>query len=147
MCLRGDKIGYAPHLGLFLQELEDRLDIGYIQQKILISVTNQRAHNRLAEEAIEKLNNNLYDLTELYENFAEPFSLWEAKLSIIHSAGHLDMSLIEKVWLKLIESELRNCGSMSGNDKMSVLMNKVKYLGQEYSLSPRCFPLGKFRYA
>nr|CAD7193577.1 unnamed protein product [Timema douglasi] len=185
MCLRGDKIGYAPHLGLFLRELEDRLDIGYIQQKpkslsflisrsnptmdtspfsalmaqlanalvvlsstaengeieILISVTNQRAHNRLAEEAIEKLNNNLYDLTELYENFAEPFSLWEAKLSIIHSAGHLDMSLIEKVWLKLIESELRNCGSMSGNDKMSVLMNKVKYLGQEYSLSPRCFPL------
>nr|CAD7593305.1 unnamed protein product [Timema genevievae] len=141
MCLRGDKIGYAPHLGLFLRELEDRLDIGYIQQKILISVTNQRAHNRLAEEAIEKLNSNLYDLTELYENFAEPFSLWEAKLSIIHSSGHLDMSLIEKVWLKLIESELRNCGSMSGNDKMSVLMNKVKYLGQEYSLSPRCFPL------
>nr|CAD7455399.1 unnamed protein product [Timema tahoe] len=142
MCLRGDKIGYAPHLGLFLRELEDRLDIGYIQQKILVSVTNQRAHNRLAEEAIEKLNSNLYDLTELYENFAEPFSLWEAKLSIIHSSGHLDMSLIEKVWLKLIESELRNCGSMSGNDKMSVLMNKVKYLGQEYSLSPRCFPLG-----
>ncbi|CAG2063492.1 unnamed protein product, partial [Timema podura] len=63
MCLRGDKIGYAPHLGLFLRELEDRLDIGYIQQKILISVTNQRAHNRLAEEAIEKLNSNLYDLT------------------------------------------------------------------------------------
>lgn len=78
----------------------------------------------------------------MYEKFAEPFSLWDCKLAIVHCAGHLDAYLIEAIWRKIIETELHSCGAISSNDIMSVVMCKVKSLGQEYSSSARCVPIG-----
>lgn len=34
MCMRSDKVGSAPHLGVFLQELEDKMEVAAIQQKV-----------------------------------------------------------------------------------------------------------------
>lgn len=81
---------------------------------------------------------------QLYEEFAEPFSLWECKLAIIHCSGHCDLALVETIWLNIIETELRTCTSIGPNDKMTVLMSKIKALGQEYAGSPRCFPVREY---
>ena len=81
---------------------------------------------------------------QLFEEFAEPFSLWECKLAIIHCSGHYDIPLVETIWLNIIETELRICTVIGPNDKMTVLMSKIKSLGQEYAVSPRCFPVRKY---
>jgi len=81
---------------------------------------------------------------QLYEEFCEPFSLWECKLAIIHCSGHCDLALVETIWLNIIESELLACSSVSSNDMMTVLMGKMKALGQEYAGSPRCFPVREY---
>jgi hypothetical protein len=82
---------------------------------------------------------------QLYEEFCEPFSLWECKLAIIHCSGHCDLALVETIWLNIIETELQACTSVGSNDKVAVLMGKMKSLGQEYAGSPRCFPVREYR--
>lgn len=34
--MRSDHAGYAPHLGVFLRELEDKVEVARIQQQVLI---------------------------------------------------------------------------------------------------------------
>lgn len=38
--------------------------------------------------------------------------------------------------------ELKNTTEPSNEDKMTILMSKIKLLGQEYIGSPHCFPIG-----
>lgn len=38
--------------------------------------------------------------------------------------------------------ELENATEPSNEDKMTILMSKIKLLGQEYIGSPHCFPVG-----
>ncbi|XP_046996559.1 nuclear pore complex protein Nup155 [Schistocerca americana] len=141
MCMRSDKVGCAPHLGIVLQELEDKIDVAHVQQQILDRISSLPRSAR-TEEAVEKLNSSLIGCTELYEDYAEPFGLWDCKLAIVHCAGHLDAYLIEAIWRKIIEAEILSCGSISPNDVMAVVMGKVKSLGQEYSASAICVPVG-----
>lgn len=64
--MRSDKIGYAQFLGIFLRELEDKLEIAKVQEMILNAITNLREHNVNIEEAIAALNNNLFDITKVF---------------------------------------------------------------------------------
>lgn len=46
-------------------------------------------------DVISQLNSALLTLTVLYEKFAEPWSLWECKLAIVHCAGHSEPQLVQ----------------------------------------------------
>lgn len=69
MCMKSDKIGYAPQYGVFLRELEDKVEIAKVQEQILKAITNLRANHPNKEQAIAALNSNLFDITQvsLYE--------------------------------------------------------------------------------
>lgn len=34
VCMRSDQAGYAPYLGIFLRELEDKVEVARIQQQV-----------------------------------------------------------------------------------------------------------------
>lgn len=34
VCMRSDQTGYAPYLGIFLRELEDKLEVARMQQQV-----------------------------------------------------------------------------------------------------------------
>lgn len=36
VCMRSDQTGYAPYLGIFLRELEDKLEVARMQQQVHI---------------------------------------------------------------------------------------------------------------
>lgn len=38
--------------------------------------------------------------------------------------------------------ELENAAEAVNEDKIAILMSKIKILGQEYMGSPHCFPIG-----
>lgn len=65
MCMRSDKVGYAPYLGVFLRELEDKLEVAKVQDTILDAIKNLRGTHPDAEEAINALNSKLYDITNV----------------------------------------------------------------------------------
>ncbi|XP_046396467.1 nuclear pore complex protein Nup154-like isoform X2 [Ischnura elegans] len=139
MCMRSDNVGCAPSQGVFLRELEDQLEVARIQQKVLNAL--KKAHGS-AEEAISRLTTKLVDITQLYEDFAEPFGLWQCKLAILHCVGHNDPTFVESIWDYILETELAATpAAASPDNRMGLLLAEVKALGTEYNLSPRCFPL------
>lgn len=143
VCMRSDQAGYAPYLGIFLRELEDKLEVARIQQQILDTICSQQHifDPMIVRDAKLKLNSSLLDITQLYEEYAEPLQLLECKLAIIHCSGHQDAMLIQGIWTNIINNELKNAAASSPEDKMAILMTKIKLLGQEYSGSPHCFPI------
>lgn len=38
VCMRSDEAGYAPHLGVFLRELEDKVEVARIQQQVCLKL-------------------------------------------------------------------------------------------------------------
>ncbi|XP_043248349.1 nuclear pore complex protein Nup154 isoform X2 [Colletes gigas] len=139
VCMRSDQAGYAPYLGIFLRELEDKVEVARIQQQILDTICNQHMADRLSEDVFRALNNSLLDITKLYEKYADPLQLWECKLAIIHCSGHQDAMLIQEIWTNIINNELKDAST--AEDRMAILMSKIISLGQEYSGSPHCFPV------
>ncbi|KAG5343295.1 NU155 protein, partial [Acromyrmex heyeri] len=143
VCMRSDQTGYAPYLGIFLRELEDKLEVARMQQQILEIISNQQNlfDSMIVTDAKLRLNSSLLDITQLYEEYAEPLQLWECKLAIIHCSGHQDDMLIKGIWTNIIDNELENATEPSNEDKITILMCKIKVLGQEYIGSPHCFPI------
>ncbi|KAG8227175.1 hypothetical protein J437_LFUL008059 [Ladona fulva] len=143
MCMRSDQVGCAPSLGVFLKQLEDELDVVRIQQKVLDALKGVRHTNQhKAEEAIRRLESELVDIGVLFDAYAEPFGLWECQLAIIYCSGYQDPPLLENIWENILDAELANTSAASSPDnRMRLLLAKVTALGNECSLSPRCFPL------
>ncbi|KAF7285413.1 nuclear pore complex protein Nup154 [Rhynchophorus ferrugineus] len=143
MCMRSDKVGYAPYLGVFLRDLEDKMEVAKVQELILDDITNVKDQLPNAHEAIAALNSGLYEISQLYENFAEPFNLLECQLAIIDCAGYTDNdnTLVKSIWQQILAYELRK-SSGSGNDRISQVLSKVRYLARQYVNSNNCFPLG-----
>ncbi|RZC41057.1 nuclear pore complex protein Nup155 [Asbolus verrucosus] len=140
MCMRSDKVGYAPYLGVFLRDLEDKMEVAKVQEQILEAVTNLKATHPAAEEAIVALNSGLYQISQLYENFADPLELWECQLAIIDCAGYTDENLIEKIWRSILRREIRKSTGNASN-RMSQILAKVKHIGRQCGVSTQCFPL------
>ncbi|CAG9854038.1 unnamed protein product [Phyllotreta striolata] len=145
MCMRSDKIGYAPYLGVFLRDLEDKMEVAKVQEQILDAIVNLQGQIPNAQEAISALNSGLYEISQLYENFAEPFKLLECQLAIIECAGYTDQVLIESIWQQILTEELRKTYG-TGTDKVCQLLNKVKQLSKQYAQSANCFPLSYIVY-
>ncbi|XP_056648274.1 nuclear pore complex protein Nup154 [Diorhabda sublineata] len=145
MCMRSDKIGYAPYLGVFLRDLEDRMEVAKVQEQILNAIINLQGQIPNAQEAINVLNSGLYEISQLYENFAEPFKLLECQLAIIDCAGYTDQNLIESIWQQILTEELKKTFG-TGTDKVCQLLNKVKQLAKQYAQSVNCFPLSYIVY-
>lgn len=80
----------------------------------------------------------------MYEEFAEPFELWECKLAIMHCSGHNDASLIQNIWRNIIKSEA-NLATGSSDDKTNQILSKIKVLANLYKESEQCFPLGNIQ--
>lgn len=76
------------------------MDVAKVQSQVLEAVVRLQAsgsqtHNATTiAEAVSRLNADLLDVTQLYEQFAEPLGLWECKLAILHCAGHYDAALV-----------------------------------------------------
>lgn len=143
VCMRSDQTGYAPYLGVFLRELEDKVEVARIQQQILETICNQQHlfDDIIIRDAKLRLNSSLLDITQLYEEYADPHQLWECKLAIIHCSGHQDAMLVQGIWTNIIDNEMKNSQGQSPEDKLPIVMSKIKMLGQEYSGTPHCFPI------
>lgn len=91
-----------------------------------------------AASAVKELNFALYDITQLYQHFAEPFNLWECQLSILNCSHHNDPLLIESVWGNIINSIVEEPGTT--HERSVRLFTKMELLVREYGESGACFP-------
>nr|CAA76635.1 Nup154 [Drosophila melanogaster] len=138
MCMRNGNVGSSLSNGIFLKELEDKLDIARVQKSVLAAMTELASDKLEAATAVKELNYALYDITQLYQHFAEPFDLWECQLSILNCSHHNDPLLIESVWGQIINSVVDKPGTTS--ERCNRLFTKIEILVREYGESGVCFP-------
>lgn len=91
------------------------------------------------QQAVKSLNDKLYNMSEMYENFAERYQLSECKLTIVNYSHHNDPLLIESIWMEIIDNELKPPGSSI--KQVQNLLTKVQKLAKEYGTGGHCFPL------
>ncbi|XP_023215500.1 nuclear pore complex protein Nup155-like [Centruroides sculpturatus] len=141
MCIKSSEMRItASGEGEFLHELEEKMEVARIQQRIF-EMLQQRSDLRGVPDALSRLNADLLDITELFEKFAHPFDLPECELAIIHCAGHYDPTLVENLWQRIIDREINATANNTTQTRMEVLANKLKSLGKIYILSQKYFPL------
>lgn len=68
MCMRSDKVGYAPYLGVFLRDLEDKMEVAKVQEQILETVVNLHGQIPNSHEAIAALNSGLFEISQVSWN-------------------------------------------------------------------------------
>ena len=117
------------------------MDVAKVQSQVLDTVSHLPPHTPGVSEAISRLNADLLDVTQLYEQFAEPLGLWECKLAILHCAGHSDAALVVNVWTNIIQSELNKLSHADSETKLASLGSKIRTLARGYAASDQFFPL------
>lgn len=118
-------------------ELEERLEVGQIQMQILSQLRASAAGDEARRQAARELEQELLDLSALYNRYARRFQLWEACLAILHSASHQDPALVRRIWDELIQAELRQ----PSDHRLSALRQKLLQLARLYRQSEVVFPL------
>jgi len=126
--------------GEFLHELEEKMDVGKIQLQILENLQKMQS-NPSIENAISRLNVELLDISNLYEEYADRFDLPECKLAIIYSAGHYEPILVENLWEAIIEKKLAELYNKPESFVKLVLSDKIKSLFRIYQQSENYFPV------
>lgn len=54
-------------------------------------------------DAIGVLDNELLDLTVIYEKYATVFNLFEIKLDVLQCAGHYEKDVVEQIWKSILD--------------------------------------------
>ena len=126
--------------GEFLYELEEKMDGAEVQSQVLEAVS--RFHSTDQQDVIGRLNSDLLDVTQLYEQFAEPLALWECKPAIVHCPGHHDTALVTSVWQCNANCELKKLRNVDPESKLSTLGSKLKTLDRLFTQSEQFFPTG-----
>ncbi|KAH9491335.1 hypothetical protein DERF_016063 [Dermatophagoides farinae] len=125
--------------GEFLHMLEEKIEVARIQMQLLNTL--EKIKPSRYEEAIQMLNQRLLNVTSLYQDFAEPFQLYECQLKILYCAGHDDISLIENIWRNILDMELCSVRLADSQTRQTLLRNKIKELGALYLNTEKFFPL------
>ncbi|KAI0695140.1 nucleoporin [Cytidiella melzeri] len=133
----------------FLTDLEEKLEVAQVQLEmynILLSYANNSGEEG---EKVRLLSKALFNITELYQAFAEPFDLPEMKLLIFHVSGHRDEAMIRPIWNKIFEDGmhliiLMTSAALDGLEpKVGAdrLVSRIIPLGQRFHPSDSAFPV------
>ncbi|KAJ1951443.1 hypothetical protein FBU59_000157 [Linderina macrospora] len=92
----------SDQLATMLRETEDMLEVAQVQFEIQrqLQSTNQ------APTAVSHLDSQLFNVSELYADFADPLNLLEAKLLIFKTSNHDDPEQVTVIWRALLRASL-----------------------------------------
>lgn len=124
----------------FSHDLEEKMEVARIQIQIFKKL-KELPESPAIQEALSHLNYSLLDLTQLYQNYAQKFNLYDCQLAILKCGNHYDPSLIEKLWKSIIDSVLHNNAMESPDTQLHILSNKIESLGKMLMPSERFFPV------
>lgn len=126
--------------GEYLHDLEEKMEVVKVQIQIYKKL-KELPDSATVQEAISRLNYCLLDLTQLYQNYAQKFNLYDCQLSILKCGNHYDPSLIEQLWKNIIDEVSINHAHESPDTQLHILSNRVEGLGKMLMPSERFFPV------
>ena len=91
---------------------------------------------------VDRLNSGLFNISDLYNQFAWPHQLWETCLVIMYTANHeCPRNLIDKIWHSIVQQERRLMRNQSFDAVVASLSRKVEHVAKLTSLSLKVFPV------
>lgn len=121
--------------GDLLHELQEKMDVAQIQAKIVRELRGQVSSDPGIQAALQELDGELFNISALYNNYAQRFGLWESMLAILHTSGHNDPMLARSIWGRILEAEA------GGGYGLEAVKSKVQSIGQAYHPSNVIFPV------
>lgn len=123
----------------YLHDLEEKMEVLRIQIQVFKRL-KELPENPQVQDAISQLNYSLADLTQLYQNYASKFNLYDCQLAILKCGNHYESSLTEKLWKSIIDEVLLNHCRESPDTQLHILSNRVESLGKMLMPSEQFFP-------
>ncbi|KAF7306859.1 Nucleoporin [Mycena indigotica] len=123
----------------FLTDLEEKLEVAQVQVEAYNTLAPHITDSDVVGERIKVLKTRLFTISEIYQQYAEPFDLLQLKLVCLHVSEHRDDNIVRPIWNKIFQEILE-----VGDDPMVTadeLSSKIIPLGQRFYPSESAFPL------
>ncbi|XP_075250052.1 nuclear pore complex protein Nup155-like [Convolutriloba macropyga] len=133
-----------------IKEIEDKLEVSQVQVKVLNAVAKLKTISAEDKaDVLSMLNSELFNLTNLYSDFACTYNLADCKLACIMVAGHNDETTVQFIWTELIDNLFKDfisdrAGQQAANVGVSVetLASRFSSVAKEYvDKNEQFFPL------
>ncbi|BGP18726.1 hypothetical protein JCM10213_009205 [Rhodosporidiobolus nylandii] len=123
----------------FLTDVEEKLEVAQVQIEIFRAIEDGAGGLASDERQqwLEKVEDRLFTITELYSEFAEPLELLEIILLIFHVSDHRDPFLVTATW----EAILARVQDAQPDNPIEAVSAKVTQLGARFHSSDVSFPL------
>lgn len=127
----------------FMTNLEEKIEVAQVQVEIYRAV---KEHTEATPEAkqnmLQMLEQRLYNVSELFKEFAEPLALLEIQLLIFHIADFYDPNLIAQTWEVLVEHTHYVNVELHPDERFDAVAGVVYSLARRFYPSKISFPLG-----
>ncbi|OMJ19767.1 putative nucleoporin [Smittium culicis] len=125
-----------------LNQMTDQLKTAQIQMEIVIVLSSKPDQ----ENNIKLLNSRLFNVTELYDQFAQPLNLYEQILLLYKLSNFTDRVQIFEIYSYFIyeslQGEITNSSELSGpSNNIIAVCSKISSLGIRLHPSDSSFPL------
>ncbi|GAA5938722.1 uncharacterized protein JCM15063_004847 [Sporobolomyces koalae] len=121
----------------FLTDVEEKLEVAQVQIEIFRAIEESTLDEDDKKVWLEKIEDRLFTVTELYSEFAEPLELLEIILLIFHVSDHRDPFLVTATW----EAILARAQDDHPEQPLDAVAAKVTQLGHRFHTSDIAFPL------
>ncbi|CCM05199.1 uncharacterized protein FIBRA_07408 [Fibroporia radiculosa] len=122
----------------FLTDLEEKLEVAQVQFELYNTLIPRINEPGEIGEKVQLLSTGLMNITELYQEYAEPFDLPIIKLLILHVSEHRDENIARPIWNKIFEDAINGGEPETATDR---IISQVVPLGQRFYPSESAFPL------
>ncbi|KAJ7706259.1 nucleoporin [Mycena rosella] len=123
----------------FLTDLEEKLEVAQVQLEIYNTLVPHINDAPAVGERIMALSTHLLTMSELYQDYAQPFDLPTMKLLCLHVSEHRDDSIVRPIWNRIFQDILE--GEEDTLTTADQIIAKVVPLGQRFYPSESAFPL------
>ncbi|XP_052750627.1 nuclear pore complex protein Nup154 [Galleria mellonella] len=144
VCVRGAGAGAGGGGGggELLRRLEEAAEVARVQAAVRAAAAALPRHLQPPPPHMQRLDDELLEITQLYEEYADRYNLWECKLAIVQCSGHNDALLVENIWSNILaEAEAASRPLPTGDERLASVLSKLTTLGREYVHTGHCFPL------
>ncbi|GAA99883.1 uncharacterized protein L969DRAFT_51354 [Mixia osmundae IAM 14324] len=121
-----------------LTDAEEKLEVAQVQVETWRAVLDHTAiSDEDKESAINRLDQRLFTITELYDLFAEPYHLLEVILLIFHVSDHYDAFRTRETWSAILDRALLQ----PNNSQVDYLTRKITELARRFYPSDFAMPI------
>ncbi|KAJ7225588.1 nucleoporin [Mycena pura] len=123
----------------FLTDLEEKLEVAQVQLEMYNMLAPHIGDAPAVGERIKALSTGLFTMSELYQQYAEPFDSPIMKLICLQVSEHRDDSIVRPIWNRIFQDIVE--GDDDALATADQIMAKVVPLGQRFYPSESAFPL------